>query len=130
MKDNTEQELVYRAIGGNPNKPFVGSINADTQTPISIDISVWQSSCDTTNMQLIDAESQTVIPIYELVEDFAKKEQLKAAVMKYIRDKSYIDVGDPIPLYRIFMKEKFIRSMIEAELLEIILARKRLLLHN
>lgn len=73
LKDNTEQELVYRAIGGNPNKPFVGSINADTQTPISIDISVWQSSCDTTNMQLIDAESQTVIPIYELVEDFAKK---------------------------------------------------------
>ena len=100
LKDNTEQELVYRAIGGNPNKPFVGSINADTQTPISIDISVWQSSCDTTNMQLIDAESQTVIPIYELVEDFAKKEQLKAAVMKYIREKSYIDVGDPIPLYR------------------------------
>lgn len=39
LKDNTEQELVYRAIGGNPNKPFVGSINADTQTPISIDIS-------------------------------------------------------------------------------------------
>ena len=34
LKDNTEQELVYRAIGGNPNKPFVGSINADTDSNI------------------------------------------------------------------------------------------------
>lgn len=110
VNDNTYQKLVYKAIGGDPNKPFVGSINSEKLTSTTINISEWQSSCDTTNMQLISAEPNTIIPIYELVEDPIKKQMLKAAVLKYMKERSFVDFGDPVPLYR-YIYEGEIRTI-------------------
>lgn len=45
-------------------------------------------------MTLIDAESGSLIPVYDLVPDTDKKEQLKLAVKNYLKEHSYVDIGD------------------------------------
>lgn len=100
VKDNAEQELIYKTEGGNPSKALIGSMNYNPENPAQIDISSWQSSCDSLNMTLIDVEPGTLIPIYDLVTDANKKSQLKEAVEKYLKENSYVDFGDPVPLYR------------------------------
>lgn len=100
LKDNFEQELTYRTIGGDPSKALVGNLNLSAEAPPTVDILAWQSTCDTLNMSLIDVLPGSSIPIYELVMDSNKKQELKKAVENYMREKSFIDFGEPTPLYR------------------------------
>ncbi|MCS3267005.1 MAC/perforin domain-containing protein [Bacteroides fragilis] len=94
VKDNSEQEIVYRTEGGDPSRALIGQLNYDSKNPSVIDISSWQQSCDDNNMTLVDAEPGSLIPIYDLVSDMGKKEQLKLAVENYLKEHSYVDIDD------------------------------------
>ena len=73
---------------------LIGQLNYDSKNPSVIDISSWQQSCDDNNMTLVDAEPGSLIPIYDLVSDMGKKEQLKLAVENYLKEHSYVDIDD------------------------------------
>lgn len=94
VKDNSEQEIVYRTEGGDPSRALIGQLNYDSKNSSVIDISSWQQSCDDNNMTLVDAEPGSLIPIYDLVSDMGKKEQLKLAVENYLKEHSYVDIDD------------------------------------
>ncbi|MCD8182009.1 MAG: hypothetical protein LUE99_01730 [Bacteroides sp.] len=79
---------------------MIGNLNLGNESFPTIDISAWQSTCDLSNMSLIDAEPGTAIPIYDLIIDSNKRQALKNAIENYMRENSYIDFGDPTPLYR------------------------------
>ncbi len=119
IKDNTEQELVYHTVGGDPTKALIGNLNlSGDQNDINVDISSWLSTCDSNYMALIDVDPGTAIPIYDLVIDTAKKAELKTAVENYMKEKSYVDFGDPTPLYRysfdnFIWKDSYSRSHIK-----------------
>lgn len=98
--DNSEQLFIYKTEGGEPGRAFAGTLNLDSEKAPQIDISSWQNSCNTSNMVLIDAMPNTVIPIYEFVSDVTKKQSLKNAIVKYMEERSYVDKGEPVPLYR------------------------------
>lgn len=100
LQDNAEQEFTYRSEGGDPSKYLVGSLNLETQNLSLIDISAWQNSCTTDNMTLIDVEPGSALPLYELIADINKKNLLKSEIEKYLKEKAYKNVGEPIPLYR------------------------------
>lgn len=100
LLNNSEQEINYRTIGGDPSLSLIGNLNVDSQNPTPVNISNWQASCNTSTMTLIDVEPGSVIPIYDLVEDNVKKIQLKKAVEDYMRERSYIDGGTLVSLYQ------------------------------
>lgn len=101
---NKEQLLIYKTEGGDPSKALVGTLNLDSSVTPQVNISSWQNSCNTSNMVLIDAIPGTVIPLYEFVSDATKRNELKLAIEEYATQRSYIDVGDPIPLYQYSFK--------------------------
>lgn len=101
---NKEQLLIYKTEGGDPSKALVGTLNLDSSVTPQVNISSWQNSCNTSNMVLIDAVPGTVIPLYEFVSDVAKRNELKLAIEEYATQRSYVDVGDPIPLYQYSFK--------------------------
>lgn len=97
---NKEQLLTYKTEGGDPSKSLVGTFNLDSSVTPQVDISSWQNSCNTSNMVLIDAVPGTVIPLYEFVSDAAKRNELKDAIEKYAKERSYVDAGTIVPLYQ------------------------------
>lgn len=60
VKDNSEQEIVYRTEGGDPSRALIGQLNYDSKNPSVIDISSWQQSCDDNNMTLVDANLEVL----------------------------------------------------------------------
>ena len=96
--------MIYKTEGGDPSKALVGTLNLDSSVTPQVNISSWQNSCNTSNMVLIDAIPGTVIPLYEFVSVLRKRNELKLAIEEYATQRSYIDVGDPIPLYQYSFK--------------------------
>ncbi|PJJ84029.1 MAC/perforin domain-containing protein [Mucilaginibacter auburnensis] len=97
--DNYSQTLNYKTYGGDPTKSLVGSITIGQ--PVSgINIADWQGSATPQNSQLVDINQGGLIPIYELIDDPAKK----AAVMTYVNQ--YLAANQvnvtPVPIHMFF----------------------------
>lgn len=71
---NKEQSLYYFTIGGDPAVGVQGSLNPENSP--SIDIGKWMASVKSSTPKFIDVDnnSQSFIPIYELVTDPTKKQ--------------------------------------------------------
>ena len=84
---NKEQSLYYFTIGGDPAVGVQGSLNPENSP--SIDIGKWMASVKSSTPKFIDVDnnSQSFIPIYELVTDPTKKQTLKAYIDNYIKSK-------------------------------------------
>lgn len=90
--NNSSESIKYKTFGGDVSKAIVGTIILNTNS--QIDISSWQSSCNTTNMVLINVAPKKMIYIYELVKDPTKRAAIKLAVEKYISGRSIICATD------------------------------------
>ncbi|QPH38838.1 MAC/perforin domain-containing protein [Pedobacter endophyticus] len=90
VEENFNQTLHYATIGGDPTKSLIGDIaigNASNPNPTpTVNISAWQSSCTLENSVLIDIAPDGLMPIWELISDPVKKEQIKNVAEKYISD--------------------------------------------
>ncbi len=82
-KKNQDWTLFVQSFGGK-------AIN-NTYTPAGgvppIDLGAWQNSITERNAALVDIAWENAIPIYELIENPIKKEQIKNATIKYINKK-------------------------------------------
>lgn len=96
-KKNEDWSLFVQSSGGR-------AINS-TYTPAdgvpTIDLGAWQNSITERNAALVDIAWDKAIPIYELISDLNKREQIKQAVIRYI-EKRKIDVLPVTPVYRSF----------------------------
>ena len=90
---NKEQSLYYFTIGGDPAVGVQGSLNPE-HSP-SIDIGKWMASVKSSTPKFIDVDnnSQSFIPIYELVTDPTKKQTLKAYIDNYIKSKEVCSIS-------------------------------------
>lgn len=95
---NFNKKLAYRTRGGDPSRGLVGEINLDQSTP-KINLSNWQNSCNPQNAVLVDFGHNGLVPIYELINDPAKREQIKIYVTKYIKDNQATSQYIPVPIY-------------------------------
>ena len=80
---NTNESIKYKTFGGAVNQALVGTLPL-SGSPSPINISGWQSSCNTTNMVLINVAPKKMIYIYDLITDPTKKAAIKTAVENYI----------------------------------------------
>jgi len=90
---NKEQSLYYSTIGGPPAVGVQGSLNPENSP--SIDIGKWMASVKSSTPKFIDVDnnSQSFIPIYELVTDPTKKQTLKAYIDNYIKSKEVCSIS-------------------------------------
>lgn len=90
---NKEQSLYYFTIGGDPTVGVQGSLNPENSP--SIDIGKWMASVKSSTPKFIDVDnnSQSFIPIYELVTDPTKKQTLKAYIDNYIKSKEVCSIS-------------------------------------
>lgn len=90
---NKEQSLYYFTIGGDPTVGVQGSLNPENSP--SIDIGKWMASVKSSTPKFIDVDnnSQSFIPIYELVTDPTKKQTLKAYIDNYIKSKEVYSIS-------------------------------------
>ena len=90
---NKEQSLYYFTIGGDPAVGVQGSLNPENSP--SIDIGKWMASVKSSTPKFInvDNNSQSFIPIYELVTDPTKKQTLKAYIDNYIKSKEVCSIS-------------------------------------
>ena len=90
---NKEQSLYYFTIGGVPAVGVQGSLNPENSP--SIDIGKWMASVKSSTPKFIDVDnnSQSFIPIYELVTDPTKKQTLKAYIDNYIKSKEVCSIS-------------------------------------
>ena len=90
---NKEQSLYYFTIGGAPAVGVQGSLNPENSP--SIDIGKWMASVKSSTPKFIDVDnnSQSFIPIYELVTDPTKKQTLKAYIDNYIKSKEVCSIS-------------------------------------
>lgn len=90
---NKEQSLYYFTIGGDPAVGVQGSLNPENSP--SIDIGKWMASVKSSTPKFIDVDnnSQSFIPIYELVTDPTKKQTLKAYIDNYIKSKEVCSIS-------------------------------------
>jgi hypothetical protein len=95
-KANFSQSLHYKTIGGDPAKSLIGEVAVGNQVP-TVNIAGWQASSTVANAEMIDFNTETMIPIYEFIDDPVKKQ----AVIDYLR--IYLRNNQPI-LERIYAK--------------------------
>lgn len=88
---NSNQKINYETRGGDSRLGVVGSISFDSNTQRQIDLTKWQESCTSENVNLIDFDPGTLIPLWMFVEPGAKQDALKQAIAKYIEENEFQD---------------------------------------
>jgi len=76
----------YRTFGGEISKSLFGGITERTQSQ-KIKLNDWISTINLNNAQMIDIGESGLIPIYKFVTDPVKRNDIKAAVEKYLNTK-------------------------------------------
>lgn len=95
--DNTNQRLSFKAIGGEPSASLFGNIPLGSQLP-TISTKEWENSSTMENAELIDIPENGLIPIWEMIIDPIKREEVKTYIAQYIRDRAVRVLGD-VPIY-------------------------------
>lgn len=83
---NFSQKLSYRAFNGDPDK--ISQTTSPGSKHPTVDISGWQQSLSTTADVLIDFHDlrDSLIPLFDVIEDPEKKEELKVYIEAYLAE--------------------------------------------
>ncbi|MBB5619276.1 hypothetical protein HDE69_000312 [Pedobacter cryoconitis] len=83
---NFDQTLSYRTVGGDASKGLLGEINLD-KSVTKLNVGVWQSGCTLDNAALIIIGDNGLIPLWDLIEDSAKKSAVQNYIFQYLSDR-------------------------------------------
>ncbi|MBD1365376.1 hypothetical protein IDJ77_16300 [Mucilaginibacter sp. ZT4R22] len=98
---NQEQQLAYKAIGGDPSVSLTGTINLGPTLPPQISTESWQRSVSTTNIEMIDwGTDESLINLADLVDDRTKSDALRAYIAQYLADRQVKMVDGPTQIYQ------------------------------
>lgn len=104
-KKNSKWECYIKSIGGSTSGTTITL--SPTQGPtFTINLGDWSKSVDDQHSTLLDVDWNATYPIYELISDPLKKQEIKDAVLKYI-DRKKIELIKLNPLY-IYYSEKYV----------------------
>lgn len=84
----------FYTMGGNVT--ISGNITDTTHPSIKDEIKAWGNSITLDNSEIVEIGDKSLIPIYEFVEDPAKKEALKSAVEDYLNSRTFNMVNGSI----------------------------------
>lgn len=103
---NSELTVSIETVGGDPGKSIISSFDYSPSLDLKSNFSAWQNSLSEKNMTLIDMESGSLIPLYELIPDdkeyYDKKKELKKSIEDYLDANRFRMADPPKPLYRYY----------------------------
>ena len=99
-KKNSNWECQIKSIGGSTSGTSI-TLSPNQGPTFTINLGDWTKSIDDEHARLIDVDWNVTYPIYELISDPIKKQQIKDAVFRYIESKK-IEVLALEPLYKIY----------------------------
>ncbi len=102
VEKNFNQKLYFTMRGGSPDLRKLGLINLETST-VKFDLSDWRASVNEANAEMIDINK--AVPIYELIDNPAKKEAVKNYVNAYLAQNAVKDVYETGPVHMYFNKQ-------------------------
>ena len=97
-KKNSNWECYIKALGGSTSGTTITLVPEQGPT-FTINLGAWTESVDDQHSRLFDVNWNATYPIYDLISDPIKKQEIKEAVFRYI-DSKKIDVLDLHPLYQ------------------------------
>lgn len=94
-KKNEDWTLYVQSYGG---KGISTTYSPNNVVP-TIDLGSWQNSITPQNAALVDIDWNKAIPLYELISDPVKKDQIKQATLRYI-EKKKLEMLPVTPVYQ------------------------------
>ena len=104
-KKNSNWECYIKALGGSTSGTTITLVPEQGPT-FTINLGAWTESVDDQHSRLFDVNWNATYPIYDLISDPIKKQEMKEAVFRYI-DSKKIDVIELLPLYQ-YYSDKYI----------------------
>ena len=104
-KKNSNWECYIKALGGSTSGTTI-TLAPEQGPSFSINLGAWTESVDDQHSRLFDVNWNATYPIYDLISDPIKKQEMKEAVFRYI-DSKKIDVIELLPLYQ-YYSDKYI----------------------
>ena len=104
-KKNSNWECYIKALGGSTSGTTI-TLAPEQGPSFSINLGAWTESVDDLHSRLFDVNWNATYPIYDLISDPIKKQEMKEAVFRYI-DSKKIDVIELLPLYQ-YYSDKYI----------------------
>jgi len=101
-QQNFSKRLAYKSLGGDPTKEIKGEINLDFNPP-TINLASWQNSITPSNSVLVDFGQYGLIPIYELISDPIKKNELTSAVLQHLANRGVSNIHTRVPVYGLYL---------------------------
>ncbi|MCL7986826.1 MACPF domain-containing protein [Sphingobacterium sp. lm-10] len=98
---NFSKKLVYYTEGGNSSIGLRGEINLDISNP-TINTNNWQNSVTWDNAELIDFGPDGLIPIYDLIPNPTKRQQVKGYVDHYLSNNTVKNIHRRVPVYSLY----------------------------
>lgn len=94
-----DTKLYYKTVGGTAELETGQFIDVDgtTVTQPQLNMTKWSQSINSSTPRLIKVAPNSMIPIYELVENQTKKAQLKQYIEQYIKEREPISVNNYSP---------------------------------
>lgn len=108
-KETKESSYIIRCRGGNVSIPLSNQILNGNDIINSVNTQAWENSIglDPKFNSLIDFKPGTLIPLWEFLEPGTKRDLLRTAIIKHIKDNELKDLPAPrIPLYQYSKNEK------------------------
>jgi len=99
VDENTNQRLIFKAIGGEPSPSLFGNIPLGSTLP-NISTQAWENSSSLLNAEMIDISEGGLIPIWDLIADATKSAAVKSYVISYLLA-SKVKLS-AVPIYRYF----------------------------
>lgn len=99
-RKNSNWKCFIKSIGGSTSGTSM-TLSPSQGPTFTINLGDWTKSIDDQHANLIDVDWNSTYPIYELISDPVKKQQIKDAVLRYIKSKK-IEILALEPLYKIY----------------------------
>lgn len=97
-KKNSNWECYIKALGGSTSGTTITLVPEQGPT-FTINLGAWTESVDDQHSRLFDVNWNATYPIYDLISDPIKKQEIKEAVFRYI-DSKKIEILPIVPVYQ------------------------------
>lgn len=97
-KKNSNWECCIKSLGGSTSGTTITLVPGQGPT-FTINLGAWTESVDDQHSRLFDVDWNATYPIYDLISDPVKKQQIKEAVFRYI-DSKKIEILPIVPVYQ------------------------------
>ena len=77
----SNEYLSYETIGGDASQSLIGAVNLGNPSNPSVNVTPWLNSVTRQNAQLIDFGDNALIPIYELIPNAQKRNEVKNYIL-------------------------------------------------